>query len=235
MDANRHKQGEWIGRYENGNIRYHGKFLNDKPIGEMKRYYEDGGLMAIMQYSVDNDTVSTLLYHPNGFISAKGVYFNQKRVGIWEFFSDYVENTLLVKENYINNLREGESTKYHWNGNLAEKTFYISDNKAGEWVQYYTDGTLAIKGNYIAGKLNGHFEAFNIDGTKMLSGTYRNDTRDGEWQFYDGNNNISSTIIYNMGLARNNLELLKKETDLLDDLEKRGGLIADPAKTGVQW
>lgn len=234
-DTNGQKQGEWIGRYENGGIRYHGHFLNDRPVGELKRYYEKGGIMAIMQYNRDNDTVSAILYHPNGFISAKGSYFNQKRVGTWDFFSDYAENTLLGRANYLNDKREGESTKYHWNGNLAEKTFYLNDNRAGTWVQYYTDGTLALTGNYSSGKLNGHFEAYNTDGTKMLSGNYRNDTRDGEWQFYDGSGNINSTIFYNMGVARNNLELLKKETDLLDDLEKRGGLIADPAKTGVQW
>lgn len=235
LDANGQRQGEWIGLYENGNIRYHGQFLNDKPVNELKRYFEKGGLMAIMQYSIDNDTVSVTLYHPNGFISAKGVYFNQKKIGTWDFFSDYAVNTLLGKENYLHDKREGESTKYHWNGNLAEKTFYLNDNRTGEWIQYYTDGTLALRGNYIDGKLNGLFEAYNTDRTKMLSGNYNNDIRDGEWQFYGRENNIKSTISYNMGVARNSLDLLKKETDFLDDLEKRGSLIADPAKTGVQW
>lgn len=229
------RQGEWIARYENGNIRYQGHFIDDKPVGELKRYHENGQLMAVMQYKHDNDTVDALLYHTNGFLSAKGSYTDRKKSGEWEFFSDYLNNTLLGREIYKDDIREGESIKYHWNGNIAERVFYTGGSRTGEWVQYYTDETLALKGHYSDGKLNGSFEAFNTDGSKMLKGRYKNDTRDGEWIFYTKTGEISNTIIYEMGVATNASELIQKETDMLDELEKRGGLIADPAKTGIQW
>ena len=68
----------------------------------------------------------------------------------------------------------------------------------------------------------------------MLKGRYSNDTRDGEWTFYSKSGEVSN-ITYKMGVATNALDIIRKETDLLDELEKRGGLIADPAKTGIQW
>ena len=38
-DNNGLKQGKWIKYHSNGKIKYEGNFKDDKPIGQMKRYY----------------------------------------------------------------------------------------------------------------------------------------------------------------------------------------------------
>lgn len=234
-DARGMKQGYWIAKYENGNPRYEGYFTDNRPVGEFKRFYEDGSLSVVMNYLPEGDTVKTLFYHPNGFISGKGIYIRQQKEGIWQFYSQFIEDYLVCTEYYRANMKEGASIKYHWNGNLAEELIFESDIKVGEWKQYYTDGILALRGQYTNGKLNGIFEAFNVNGTPMISGTYLNDVRNGEWNFYDKEGVFSNKIIYHNGVPENNAELIMEETRLLDELEKKGGLIEDPAKTGIKW
>lgn len=51
MDAKGEKQGYWIKKYPDGQILYEGSFRNNKPVGEFKRYYEDGSLKSVLMYS----------------------------------------------------------------------------------------------------------------------------------------------------------------------------------------
>jgi len=234
-DAAGKKQGHWIVKYDNGKTRYEGVFIDDNPIGEFKRYYENGVLYALLNYIPSNDTVKAEFYHPNGFISGSGNYVNQSREGQWEFYSEYIKGYMVLRENYSSNLREGESIKYHWNGNLAEEMLFISDKREGVWKQYYTDGVLALEGIYSGGKLNGSFKAFTVSGKPMIKGTYKNDLRDGEWTFWNNDGSFNKKIIYINGIPENNAEIISEETKLLDELEKKGGLIEDPAKTGIKW
>jgi len=234
-DAAGMKQGHWLVTYENGKPRYEAYFIDNQPTGEFKRYYDNGGIYALLIYIPGNDTVKAEFYHDNGFISGKGNYVNQMREGQWEFYSQYIKDYMVLRENYSDNLREGTSIKYHWNGNLAEELIFISDTREGVWKQYYTDGVLALKSIYSGGKLNGSFEAFTVNGSPMIKGTYKNDVRDGEWLFWNNDGAFKNKIIYHDGIPENNAELISEESKLLDELEKKGGLIEDPAKTGIKW
>jgi len=234
-DAMGLKQGYWIVKYDNANPRYEGNFVDDKPIGEFKRFYENGNISALLYYVPANDTVKVQFFHANGFLSAMGNYIDQSREGEWMFYSEYIENYMVMRENYHRNIREGESIKYHWNGNLAEELIFFTDKREGEWRQYYTDGILALRGLYSIGKLNGKFEAFTTAGMPMIRGTYTNDVRDGEWMFWNDDGSFRRKIIYHNGIPENNAQLISEETDLLDEMEKKGGLIEDPAKTGIKW
>lgn len=229
------KQGYWVGQYDNGKTRYEGYFIDDKPAGQIKRYYESGSISALMDYSSGNDTVKALFYHPNGFISSKGSYSVQSREGVWEFFSQYIKDYMVCRENYSGNKKNGLSIKYHWNGNIAEEIIYVTDRREGEWKQYYTDGVLALRAHYSDGKLNGDFEAFTPSGQPMIKGVYMKDVRTGEWSFFNNDGSFRSKIKYRNGVPENNLELMMEETNFLDQLEKRGGLIEDPATTGIKW
>lgn len=42
------KQGNWRANYENGKLKYSGYFKDNKPVGEMKRFHENGALKALM-------------------------------------------------------------------------------------------------------------------------------------------------------------------------------------------
>ncbi|MCD6598546.1 MAG: hypothetical protein J7L04_12705, partial [Bacteroidales bacterium] len=77
-DSNGLKQGNWEKKYHNGNIKYTGKFKDNKPIGEFKRYYENKSLQSVMIYDENGTSAQTTFYYKNGKIAAEGKYSGTK-------------------------------------------------------------------------------------------------------------------------------------------------------------
>jgi antitoxin component YwqK of YwqJK toxin-antitoxin module len=234
-DENGQKQGKWMKKFENGNTLYEGTFLNDKPVGEFKRYYISGKLISVLTYHESSDSIDAIFYHPNEYLAAKGRYNDRAKEGEWVFYSTNQEDFIICIETYINNKKEGKSTKYHYSGQIAEEHIYRNDIKHGAWTQYFTDGVTCIRSQFISNKVNGSFETFHPNGKKEITGTYVNDTREGAWLFYNDDGSLKQTIKYNKGIAENDLKLIEEETRYLDMLEKNGGKIQDPEKTGIIW
>ena len=46
VDINGYKQGKWLKKHNNGNIKYKGQFTDDKPFGLFYYFYENGKLKA---------------------------------------------------------------------------------------------------------------------------------------------------------------------------------------------
>jgi antitoxin component YwqK of YwqJK toxin-antitoxin module len=226
-------QGHWIKKYDNGELMYEGYFEDDKPIGEFRRYDEKGKLTSVLTHNGDNDTIKAFFYHPNGYIAGKGKYVSKEKSGEWYYYSDYIEDHLLMKCTYHQGKPEGMSIKYHWNGEIAEKLEFSEGNKSGSWKQYYTDGTLALESSYMEGKLNGEFRSWHPNGTREITGQYKNDTRTGQWYFFNKDGSVRKEIKYNNGIPENRAELIKEETEYLDKLEKEGGKLNDPEITGI--
>lgn len=229
------KQGRWIKKFENGNILYEGTFKDDKPLGEFKRYYISGKAISVLNHYHDSDSADASFFYPNGYLAAKGLYTGKNKSGVWRFYSEEKKEVLICEESYSNNLKLGKSTKFHLNGNKAEEINYMNDLKHGEWLQYYANAILCIKSAYKNGSLDGSFESFFANGSKEITGTYQEGVRTGNWNFYDENGSLRKTINYINGRPTNDNELIKQETEYLDMLEKNGGKIEDPAKTGIIW
>jgi antitoxin component YwqK of YwqJK toxin-antitoxin module len=227
------RQGHWIKKYENGQVMYEGFFQDDKPLGEFIRYDEDGNITSILTHKKYNDTIEARFYHPNSYIAGKGQYYKQEKTGEWYYYSDYLEDHLLMKCSYIRGEPDGTSIKYHWNGEIAEELEFNEGEKSGSWKQYYTDGTLSLESSYVDGKLNGEFKSWHPNGTSEITGKYENDTRVGLWIFFNKDGSIRKEIKYNNGIPENRAELIREETEYLDKLEKEGGKLNDPEITGI--
>ena len=50
-DINGLKQGHWIKKFENGQTQYEAYFIDDKPVGEFKKYDSYGNLYVTLNYS----------------------------------------------------------------------------------------------------------------------------------------------------------------------------------------
>jgi hypothetical protein len=86
-DASGLKQGPWIKKYANGNILYQGAFKDDKPVGEFKRYYEDGTPKAVLSYDESGLKAGAVFFHPDGKRAAEGTYIDKKKEGVWKYYS----------------------------------------------------------------------------------------------------------------------------------------------------
>lgn len=231
-DQQGRKQGLWKKKYPNENTLYEGFFKDDHPVGDFKRYYENGVIKSLLNYSDDGSRVSAAIYHPNGYISAKGKFINQMKDGKWQFFSSIDSGYLISEELYTGNIRNGISLKFYPDSTIAERLTYINDIKEGEWIQYYTNGSICLKSNYLRGKVNGKFEVWFENGNLEFSGEYKNDARDGIWYIYNIDGTIKYKIEYQDGITKDR-QMDIDESDYLDSLEKNKGKIADPEKTGI--
>jgi len=54
-DAKGLRQGKWLAKYPDGKTRYEGSFRDNKPVGEWKRYHENGKLKANLYYKENSD------------------------------------------------------------------------------------------------------------------------------------------------------------------------------------
>jgi antitoxin component YwqK of YwqJK toxin-antitoxin module len=233
-DKNGMKQGHWIKKYPDKHVQYNGYFKDNQPVGTFLRYYETDTLHSVLIYSSNGKEADASIYHPNSFLASKGKYVNQMKEGKWQFFSAKTNGHLVWEEEYKDNLRNGPSIKYFPDNSLAEKVFYVNDLRTGEWLQYFQNGKICLKANYVEGKLQGSFEVFFDNGKPEFIGQYKDDMRDGSWKIYNSDGSLKYKVEYIDGVATNS-EMLKKESDYLDSLEKNKGKFADPEKTGTIW
>jgi antitoxin component YwqK of YwqJK toxin-antitoxin module len=201
-------------------------------VGEFKKYYDDKTIKSVLNFSIDGKEAYAVIYHPNGFLAARGKYINQMREGKWKFFSAYINGYLISDEEYSKNLRNGLSQKFFPDSTLAEIMTYVNDSKEGEWLQYYPNGSIFLKSNYSDGMLNGKFEVWYEDGKPEFSGAYKNNLREGTWLIYNEDGTLKYQLNYVSGVTKDR-QMEDDGSKLLDSLEKNKGRIADPEKTGV--
>src|SRR4030042_426354 len=79
------KQGYWKVRYEKGSIKYTAFFKDDKPVGELKRYFEDSTLKAVLNFRPGGIKAYAKLYYQAGPLAAEGLYINSVKDSTWKY------------------------------------------------------------------------------------------------------------------------------------------------------
>lgn len=193
-DAAGRKQGPWK-KYEKGKLVYVGQFKDNVPYGTFKYYYNNGKLKSESEFQQGVHKVKTIIYHTNGHKASEGIFVDQIKDGTWNYYSN---NDLLIKvENYKLGKRNGTwKTFSSHDGVLLEEENYLDDKLNGVHKTYYTDGTISLEENYLDGKQNGLCTAYYPKKQVSSSGEYLKGYRIGEWNFYDVNGKMRSTVVY---------------------------------------
>lgn len=232
-DNNGKKTGYWIRK--EGNIKiYEGFFKDDHPVGEFKRYNRDNTLISVLFFSDDGRSAEATFYHPNGLLASKGKYINQRKEGLWKFYSAQQKDYLICEEEYSGNMKNGPSVKYFPGEIIAEKVNYLNDSKQGEWIQYYPNGVVGLKSNYVNGRLNGKFEVWFDNGKIEVSGYYKNDKREDHWIIYREDGTKKYELDYVGGFTRDS-RMRIDESNYIDSLGMNINNIPDPEQTGELW
>ncbi len=210
--------------YPNGQKMYEGYFINDKPVGKLTRYHENGKIRAIQNF-LSNDSVQVELFAGDGSPVAKGLYIGNKKEGVWEYFAK--TSKLLMIEHYKGGLKQGQALVFADNGEIIDKMNYKNDLLEGERIQYYPSGYMLAKYHYKEGKLNGSFVSLYETGQKDEEGFYKDNKKHGIWKIYkeDGTTNA---IDFENGRAKNQDELDKRLQEQMDLNEKGNPTIKDP-------
>lgn len=224
------KQGFWTSYYSDGIPKYEGNFKDNRPIGTMKRYYNDGTLKAKLSYSETGDSVHTQLYSMKGELSAEGLYITKKKHGLWKYYSDYL-GIIISEEPYKMGVKEGIVHNYYANGELSEELEYQNDIKNGIWKQYFENGQLKFESSYINGIIDGAFTLYYSNGEIDVEGKYKHGLREGVWTFYDMSGKKKEEIIYINGQPENREEILKQQRQFFDMIEQNEGRFQEPGES----
>ena len=224
-DINGVKQGHWKKNYPNGKIAYEGYFKDGKPVGLMKRYFEEGGLSTELNYDKEGYKCKAKLFHSNSKLAATGNYYDKKKDSIWSYYSD--SERLIAVESYLMGMKNGKFLKYHENGKVAEEVNYENDQKQGLWRIYYPDGSSKMETMFLNNKRNGLFYSYYDNGRVEIKGLYVNDLRDKEWIYYKPDGKLDFKLEYIYGKA-NMDELDRREKKKFEEYEKNRKILKNP-------
>lgn len=226
-DNNGLKQGFWKRNYPNGRAMYEGVFNNDKPVGEWRRYHENGALRAILVHSENSDSVSAQLFDIVGKPVAEGTYVKEQKAGKWQYFTD---GRKVSEEEFVDGKKSGISRIYYPSGELLEEAEWKNDQKNGRYRAFYQTGKPFLECKYENDLRNGFCVTYFPSGVMEVDAFYRNDLPHGEWKYYRENEDIKFTLLYDEGVLLNPEVLYEQETKQLDELESKGKSISDPEK-----
>jgi antitoxin component YwqK of YwqJK toxin-antitoxin module len=226
-DAAGRKQGYWEAVDSKGGLVYSGYFKDDRPVGEMKRYYSTGEVRVIMNYDSKSTKARAKFFRQNGELAATGNYAGTRRDSVWLYYS-YHTKTVSHRAEYTAGKHNGKEQSFYPNGNIAEETIWENDLKNGTWKQFFESGQLKSTCTYVNDKFDGLFTAYFPDGTKEIEGIYCNDAPDGEWKRYDEKGKPVSTIRYNNGIVTNRDELEAAEQEFFRKVMEQEGRIKEP-------
>ena len=226
-DAAGRKQGYWEAIDNRGSLVYSGYFKDDKPVGELKRYFPTGQVRVIMNYENEGRIARALFFWQNGEFAARGNYIDAKRDSVWIYYSYYTK-TVSHRVEYAAGKRNGKEQAFYPSGDVAEETNWKDDMKNGTWKQFFDGGQLKVTATYVDNKLEGLYTACYPNGTKEIEGFYRNDVPDGEWKRFDEKGNQVLIIRYAGGRITNQDELSAEEKEFFRKVTEQEGRIKEP-------
>jgi antitoxin component YwqK of YwqJK toxin-antitoxin module len=229
-DSRNQKQGYWKKSYPNGKLMYKGFFKDNKPAGEMRRYYESGALKAIIRYDEGKNLARTRLFYEDGNLAATGNYINEQKDSIWTYYS-YYEKSITTRESFSLGKRNGLTVHYYKNGGVSEKTEWKADKRSGIWEQYFQNNTLRLKAQYADNKLEGEFIVYYETGKPYISGIYKNDLREGDWKFFNPDGPLQKTMPYQMGKSPMEEKLDAEQQEFFKTIDNAQGKFEEPDET----
>ena len=189
-DGKGRRQGEWRDYYANGQLRYEGRFKNDKCKGLFKYYDEQGNLKATNEFDKSGEKALNKTYSPNGRMIATGYYVNQKKEGEWKYYDANSGQLRLVEDNQ-NGKTHGWSRLYNPNnGVLAEETQYVNDVPEGQCRKFSDTGVLLMECQYHNGLLDGPCKSYYPSTALKEEGQFVKGQKTGVWKTYNEDGDV---------------------------------------------
>lgn len=224
-DTNGFKQGKWIGKYTNGTIRYEGSFTDNKPVGEWKRFHENGKIKAHLYHSLNTDKASAELFDSNGVRYAKGNYKGTVKDSTWNYYNNL---RLVGQENFSNGEKNGRSLTFFESGNPATESNWVSGMLNGVSRSFYPSGKKMMEIMYRQGKRQGLNLVYYESGVTQITGQYNNDQSDGTWKFNDENGTLKYELKYKMGVMLNPEVVDSIQANEFKAFDRAKGRLKDP-------
>lgn len=227
LDANGKKQGYWEKKQPNGKLLYKGYFKDDQPVGEWKRYHENGVVKAQITYLENSDTASAQLFDDFGNKVAEGFYVDKMKAGHWVYFE---KRQKVAEESYANGQKNGIATTYYPTGELFVENNYVNGVQEGVYRAYFKSGRPYFECQMKADKRDGFCQIFYQNGELETEAFYRKGVRNDEWKYFDENGKYQYSLVYDEGIVMNPAVLDSVEQIRYMQLDANKNRILDPEK-----
>jgi uncharacterized protein len=232
--------------YPNGQVSSEGYVRDGKPDGYWKTFYVTGILKSEGKRTNFLLDSTWNFYNHSGELVEVINYQLGKRSG-YTFMFDYNnpeipgKSTLMSKELYINDKKEGYSYYYYPTGQLKEIIFYSEGKKEGYSKEFAKDSTVItlkqFKDNYLIsrerinrkddqGFKQGTHKSFYEDGSVKSEENYLDDQLHGYLREYDKNGLLLQTLRYERGAIVEEIDEEAKEIiDFKRTFDEEGRLV----------
>lgn len=227
-DIQGNKQGKWTKNYKSGKKAYEANFRNNKLVGEYKRWFASGQLMAHVKYNEQGDVGYAKIYYDTGVICGEGKYVNQNvKDSIWKFYG--TDGKLMSEVSYKKGKLDGQSKSFFRNGKVSEVITYKDSVKEGLWRRYYEEGGTEMETMHVKGKRQGVFQVFYPKGNLKIKGRYFNDLPSDKWTYYNQDGSVEKELEYDKkGRLKNQDEVDAEFTKQVQEWDKLKGTIPEP-------
>ncbi len=211
IDSRGRKQGKWTKVYPNGETAYEAFFKDNKPVGELKRFHENGKLAALLIYPETGNAAQASFFNQQGEKISEGKYQEKNKIGLWIYYSGKKK----IKEESYNEkgLLHGEQLTFYPNGKLYDKKHFVNGKEEGSWEKFFDNGKKMLQTEFKQGKLDGKITRYHKNGTPELIGQYKNDKKEGTWIFYGEEKGQKETVQYKNGKNLTHPDHLEQENE----------------------
>lgn len=197
--------GEYLSRYENGNVHSSGQFIANNKTGTWK-YYSVSGVL-VREENFNDKGIQEGIYKeftPNGkpyleyeyikgdlvaykFVDDQGkILVNERKQNKKFNYRGHHSNGVLSTEGIyrVEGGKEGEWNYFDVYGNLLSRENYAGGLQTGADEQYFSNGSLETRYQVKEGVQHGYFEDYYITGIMARQGYVKNDLKDRVWLTY---------------------------------------------------
>lgn len=230
-DINGFKQGFWKKKYPNGNVKYEGFFLNDKPIGDFKRYDLYQNLVAHLLYDSLGISATVTFYHKGNKVAATGAYYEKEKNKVWKYYSPL--GIFYSQESFKKGKKHGQFLQLTADKIVIEEKNYKDGIEHGVWKKYFGNGKLMWEANFVNGKLEGLTKTYYKSGKLHKLGNFKDDLMQGNWQIFNEAGQLLKVYHYEKGHSP---EAEAEENKRLNELDKNKGKINEPENPyDIDW
>ena len=181
------EDGKYEEYFENGEVKLSCFYIEGKRNGKSQEFYEDGGLKEENNYYYGNLDGISSRFHKNGKILCTGMYKEDLKTGIWNFFDE--NESLVRKEIWKDGKLNGQRIELE-NGNVQMSSNYVDGELDGEFIIYDKNKNIAHLIHYEEGRKNGKETFYNESGSVKKETDYKNNMKYGAEKEYSNDGEI---------------------------------------------
>ena len=202
--------GFTVFKYDNGKISSEGVLKNGKPDGYWKTFYDNGNIKS--EGNRKNYVLDSIwkFYNEDGKLILEITYGEGKKNGIKTTY----QAKEIIKENYVNDIKEGFTSYYYPDGKLRLAVKFVKGREQGMAREYSPQGNVITLLEYKSGYLVGREKVNRLNSDTL---------KEGKWVSFYTNGNLKTEEYYSAGIKNGYFKTYSEDGNLLSVLKYING------------